>query len=185
MSGPDETTPGNAQDQEIDVTQDDAGQDQGQEQGQDAAQAGDQGQEQAVPGPFTLHRFPEKLAVVAFGPGSEVPAWAESSSVFAVIATAVGTTVVCAARDVPTKARAQRPMTAFEVAGPLDVEQPGLHVELLSPLAEAGWSARVLSTYDAEWVLVPTKHADKAETAWRRRGHTVSAAVPATPASGR
>ena len=36
---------------------------------------------------FTLEQFPEKLAVVRLGPGAEVPAWAESSSLFSVTAT--------------------------------------------------------------------------------------------------
>ena len=31
---------------------------------------------------LTLEQFPEKLTVVRLGPGAEVPAWAESSSLF-------------------------------------------------------------------------------------------------------
>jgi hypothetical protein len=37
---------------------------------------------------YRLSRYPETLAVLKLGPGAEVPAWAESSSIFSVTATA-------------------------------------------------------------------------------------------------
>ena len=60
---------------------------------------------------YQLARYPESLAVVRLGPGAEIPTWAESSSVFSITATAVETSVVCAARSVPKKARHHAPPT--------------------------------------------------------------------------
>ena len=127
-----------------------------------------------------LNQFPETLAVVRLGPGAEVPAWAESSSIFSVTATATETSVVCAARSVPKKAVAQRPFTAFEVQGPLDFALTGILSGLLAPLAEAGISVFTLSTFDTDWILVPQDAADRAAQAWRDSGHEVAPAVPAT-----
>jgi hypothetical protein len=129
--------------------------------------------------PLTLSRYPETLAVVKLGPGTEVPAWAESSSIFSVTATATETSVVCAARSVPRKSVHQRPFTAFEVAGPLDFALTGILAGLLAPLAEAGISVFTLSTFDTDWILVPGADADRAEEEWRRSGHQVVLAVPA------
>jgi hypothetical protein len=129
-----------------------------------------------------LMRFPETLAVVKLGPGAEVPAWAESSSIFSVTATATETSVVCAARNVPTKSVHQRPFTAFAVQGPLDFALTGVLVELLTPLAAAEISVFTLSTFDTDWILVPGDAADRAEEVWRGAGHEVTAAVPAAPA---
>jgi len=129
-----------------------------------------------------LNQFPETLAVVRLGPGAEVPRWAESSSVFSVTATATETSVVCAARSVPTKAVAQRPFTAFEVEGPLDFALTGVLVQLLAPLAEADISVFTLSTYDTDWILVPRDAAERAAEAWGAAGHEV---VPAVPANGK
>jgi hypothetical protein len=126
-----------------------------------------------------LNRYPETLAVVRLGPGTEVPAWAESSSIFSVTATATETSVVCAARSVPAKSVHQRPFTAFEVQGPLDFALTGVLAELLAPLAAAEISVFTLSTFDTDWILVPGDKADAAEEEWRRSGHEVITAVPA------
>ena len=128
---------------------------------------------------YTIEQYPEQLAVVRLGPGSPIPAWAESSSIFSVTATAVETSVVCAARNVPKKVPHQRSFTAFAVVGPLDFALTGVLVGLLAPLAEAEISVFTLSTYDTDWILVPKQHEEKAAEAWRRRGHTVVPAVPA------
>jgi hypothetical protein len=128
-----------------------------------------------------LNRYPETLAVVRLGAGTEVPAWAESSSVFSVTATATETSVVCAARSVPAKSVHQKPFTAFAVEGPLDFALTGVLVELLTPLAEAEISVFTLSTYDTDWILVPVADADRAAGEWQQRGHDVESAVPARP----
>ncbi|MFL6060957.1 MAG: ACT domain-containing protein [Marmoricola sp.] len=124
----------------------------------------------------TLHQYPEKLVVASLPPGSDVPAWAESSSVFAIIATATETTLVSAGRSVPKKVKQAGPFTAFAIAGELDLALTGILHGVLAPLAEAGISVFTLSTYPTDWVLVPTEKAGAAAEEWRRRGHTV---VPA------
>jgi hypothetical protein len=135
---------------------------------------------------YQLARYPESIAVVRLGPGAEIPEWAESSSVFSITATATETSVVCAARSVPKKARHQAPFTAFTVVpaeGSADFDLSagvtGVLAALLAPLAEAGVSVFVLSTFDTDWILVPKNDADAAEEAWRRSGHEVNPAVPA------
>jgi hypothetical protein len=131
-----------------------------------------------VSGPYTLEAFPEQLAVVRLGPGAEIPTWAESSSMFSITATATETSLVCAKRSVPTKARQQGPFTAFRVQGELDFALTGVLVELLTPLADAGISVFALSTFDTDWVLVPRELTDAASAAWVAAGHEVVAATP-------
>ena len=130
---------------------------------------------------YALEQFPERLAVVRLGPGAEVPSWAESSSLFSVTATARETSIVCARRNVPKKARQEGPFAAFAVAGPLDFALTGVLAELLTPLAEAEISVFTISTFDTDWILVPFEKADEAAEAWRRRGHAVAPALPVDP----
>lgn len=128
---------------------------------------------------FSFEQYPEQIAVVRFGPGANIPAWAESSSVFSIVATATHTTVVCAARNVPTKARHVRSFTAFGVKSEAALEDFGVYASILAPLAEAEIAAVPLATFDEPWVLVPQKSANRAADAWRSKGHTVAPAVPA------
>ncbi|MGZ4450756.1 MAG: ACT domain-containing protein [Nocardioides sp.] len=128
-----------------------------------------------------LKQFPEKLAVVKLPPGAEIPAWAESASLFSITATALETSLVCAGRDVPTKVTAVKGLTGFAVEGAEANDQAGVLVQLLTPLAEAGISVFTISTYTTNWVLVPLAQAEEAAEAWRRRGETVEIATPVTP----
>jgi hypothetical protein len=82
---------------------------------------------------------------------------------------------------VPTKTPSIKPLTAFQVRGPLDPDAIGILASLLVPLAEEQVPVYTLSTFDTDWILVRLVDGDKAAEAWRRRGHTVTAAVPATP----
>lgn len=129
----------------------------------------------------TLLRYPETLAVVRLGPGSEIPPWAESSSIFSVTATATETSIVCAGRDVPKKARHHGQLTAFCVEGVLDFAATGVLARLLTPLADAEISVFTLSTFDTDWVLVPRDDADRAEEVWRAAGHHTRPAEPVQP----
>lgn len=130
---------------------------------------------------YTLHQYPEKMVVAGLPPGAEVPAWAESASLFSISATATETTVVCAGRSVPAKVKQEGPFTAFAVEGPLDFALTGVLHTLLGPLAEAEISVFTISTFPTDWILVPTGKAAAAAEEWRRRGHTVVPAPLAAP----
>ena len=128
---------------------------------------------------ITIAQYPEQIAVVRLGSGAMVPEWAESSSVFSITATATHTTLVCAARSVPKKARHVRSFTAFAAHGAPDLEQPGTLLSLIAPLAEIGISVVPVATFDEPWLLVPQNHAGAAADEWRRRGFAVAPAKPA------
>ncbi len=127
-------------------------------------------------GPFTLVRHPEHLAVVRLGPGADLPAWASAGTLLSVTATATETSVVCGRADVPRKATQQGPYTAYAVDGPLDLAMTGVLSALLAPLAAARIPVFTLSTYDTDWILVPTGRADQADETWQGAGHEVRAA---------
>ena len=125
-----------------------------------------------------IEQFPEALAVVRLAPGAEIPTWAESSSIFSITATSTETSLVCAARGVPTKSVHHGPLTGFAVKGPLDLALVGVLHDLLGPLVEEQISVFTLATYDTDWILVAKDDADRAAEAWRRRGHTFAPANP-------
>jgi uncharacterized protein len=131
-----------------------------------------------VTGPeLSLVQLPEHLAVVRLGPGTDIPAWATSATLFSVTATADETSIVCAHAGVPRKARHEGPFVAFRVAGTLDFALTGVLHALLAPLAEARISVFAHSTFDTDWILVPAGDAERAAEAWRRSGREVRAAL--------
>jgi hypothetical protein len=129
------------------------------------------------PSELTLLRHPEHLAVVRLGPGSEIPAWATSATIFSVTATAEETSIVCARHGVPRKAKQEGPYVAFSVEGTLDLALTGILSRILLPLAEAEVPVFTLATFDTDWVLVPVGQAERAAEAWRRAGFAVRPAL--------
>lgn len=129
---------------------------------------------------YTLVRHPEHLAVVRLGPGTDIPSWATSATLFSVTATAEETSLICAYAPVPRKARREGPFVAFSVAGPLDFSLTGVLSSLLAPLAGAEIPVFTVSTFDTDWILVPVDDADRAAEEWRRSGCAVESAQPAS-----
>ncbi len=61
---------------------------------------------------------------------------------------------VCEEASLPASVAAQRGRRLFRVKGPLDFSLTGILASLTSPLAEAGVSIFVISTYDTDYLLV-------------------------------
>ncbi|QWC85193.1 ACT domain-containing protein [Nocardioidaceae bacterium] len=121
----------------------------------------------------TLIRHADQLAVVRLPPGSDLPDWAEASTLLSITATAEETSLVCHASTVPAKATSQGPFAAYEIAGPLDFSLVGVLHGVLGPLAEAEISAFTISTYDTDWLLVPANRVAKADAAWTAAGFEI------------
>ena len=124
----------------------------------------------------TLIAHPEELSFVRFGPNEVVPEWALSDApLVSVSATASETSVVCATSAIPRDAviRQQGPFNVFEVEGPLDFALTGLLSAIVTPLGAADITVFTVSTFDTDWILVPTFESERAVSLWRRAGHTI------------
>jgi len=80
---------------------------------------------------------------------------------------------VCEEASLPASVAAQRGRRLFRVKGPLDFSLTGFLASLAGPLAEAGVSIFVISTYDTDYLLVAEHDLDLAIAALGRAGHTV------------
>lgn len=123
-----------------------------------------------------MHRHAERLAVCQLPSDLPVPGWAAGPGrLRATIRGSTELTIVCAMDSVPADVRHEGPFTAFEVEGPLDLAQTGVLAAVLAPLAAAGVSVFTLSTFETNWVLVPSLQHPAASRALQRAGHTVVA----------
>jgi hypothetical protein len=81
--------------------------------------------------------------------------------------------VVCWADAVPEGVRCEKGWRCLRVAGTLDFSLVGVLASMLAPLAAAGVSVFVLSTFDTDYVLVKEAHLTKAADALRLAGYVI------------
>jgi len=123
---------------------------------------------------LTVQRHAEQLAVCRLPPTSPLPGWAAApGKLRATIRSGNELSIVCAIAAVPSEVRHEGPFTAFEVQGPIDLGLTGVLAALVAPLAAATISIFTLSTFDTDWILVPSMQHAAATTALQRAGHTV------------
>lgn len=126
--------------------------------------------------PLHLMRHAEPVAFTRLPAGAE-PTWDwRTGPLSSITYTDSETSVVCTFATVPAGVVVQGPLTAFEIAGPLDFTMVGVLSGLLEPLARQGISILALSTFDTDWILVDSARSQDAETIWRRSGNTVAPA---------
>lgn len=125
---------------------------------------------------LTVYRHSEQLAVCRLPPDAAMPSWAAAPGrLRAAVRSRNELSVVCAIAEVPSEVRHEGPFTAFEVAGPIDLGLTGVLAALLAPLAAAGVSVLTISTFDTDWILVPSLQRAAATRALQRAGHSVDA----------
>lgn len=124
--------------------------------------------------PRHLMEHPEDVSIVRL-PGGEEPGFDWISGPFAsVTRTPDETSVVCLTANVPARARTEGPFRLIEVAGPLSFRAVGVLAEVLEPLVDADISVLAFSTFDTDWVLVPTAEVREAAEAWRKAGLVIT-----------
>ncbi|MGO4122771.1 ACT domain-containing protein [Inquilinus sp. YAF38] len=122
---------------------------------------------------LTLSLLPETLAVARLPAEAPLPSWVDWSDPFVTVSrTRDELSVVCPEARLPTDAKAERGWRGFKVEGPLDFALTGILSRLAAPLAEAGISIFVISTYDTDYLLVRTAELEAA-TAVLQRQNTV------------
>jgi hypothetical protein len=122
---------------------------------------------------LSLTLLPGTLAVCRLGAEAPPPAWA-AGVVTSITRTPDELSVVCAEDVVPAGIRAERGFHCLAVAGPLDFGATGILAALATPLAEAGVSIFVLSTFDTDLLLVRHSLLPQAVAVLRAAGHQLS-----------
>jgi uncharacterized protein len=117
-------------------------------------------------------------SVCRLGPDAPLPAWAAGGPLVSVTRTPDETSVVCPAAAVPAGVRCEGGWRCLRVAGPLDFGMVGVLAGLVGPLAAAGLSVFVVSTFDTDYLLVKEERFDAAVGVLRRSGHVVAAPLP-------
>jgi hypothetical protein len=120
----------------------------------------------------------DEYAVCRLPADSAVPAGllelANQGSVVSVTWTKEEVSVICPAEHAPKAGLVESPWRCLRVTGPLNLALTGILASVLSPLAEARVNIYACSTYDTDYLLVPSVRLTEAIAALTTAGHRVS-----------
>jgi len=122
---------------------------------------------------LTLSLMEGTFAVCRLGPDAELPPWARSKAFCSITRTPEELSIVCEQSGVPQATRHEGGWKALKVEGPFDFSVIGVISSLAAPLAGAGISIFVISTFDTDYLMVKRDTLEAAADALAGAGHTV------------
>ncbi|HXG64259.1 MAG TPA: ACT domain-containing protein [Blastocatellia bacterium] len=123
---------------------------------------------------LTLSILPERFAICRLGPQERIPDWALAGNLFSVTRTPEELSIVCLEANAPPGTKCESGWRCLKVAGTLDFSQTGVLASLAAPLAEAGISIFVVSTYDTDYLMVKEENLQRAAAILSEAGHQVA-----------
>lgn len=125
-----------------------------------------------------LDLLPEEYAVCRLPAGSRIPASLSNGpadrTVISVTWAPDELSIICPSDRVPEEAVVETPWRCFRVVGPLDLAMTGVLASLIAPLADARVNIVAFSTYDTDYLLVPTVRLSEAVDTLTKAGHRVA-----------
>ena len=125
-----------------------------------------------------LDLLPEEYAVCRLPAGSSLPASVaagpDDKSVLNVSWTPGEVSIICRTELVPAGASAETPWRCLRVVGPLDLALTGVLASLVGPLAAARVNIVAFSTFDTDYLLVPSVRLAEAIDTLAAAGHRIA-----------
>lgn len=104
-----------------------------------------------------------------------LPDWALTAPLFSITATESELTIVCAWEVIPSESRGETSWRCLRIDGSFGLDETGVLASVAEPLAEAGISIFVVSSYDTDFILVKKADVETAVAALAAKGHAVTA----------
>jgi hypothetical protein len=127
---------------------------------------------------LNLDLLPQEYAICRLPAGTALPGGlagdADDKSVVSITWAPDELSVICPADRAPAEAVVETPWRCLRVVGPLDLALTGILASLTGPLAEARVNIFAFSTYDTDYLLVPSVRLTEALDALTGAGHRVS-----------
>ncbi|MBW2147021.1 MAG: ACT domain-containing protein [Deltaproteobacteria bacterium] len=120
-----------------------------------------------------LSLLQETLAICRLDRDAGIPDWALTGGFFSITRTPDELSIVCPQSSVPEEIPCDREWQCLRVEGPLALSLTGILASLAAPLARAGISTFVVSTYDTDYVMVKEKDVEQAILVLSQEGHQV------------
>lgn len=122
-----------------------------------------------------LDLLPEEYAICRLPAGTPLPGKLPGEGgVVSVSWTPDEVSIICPADRAPGDAQTESPWRCMRVAGTMELTLTGILNSLTGPLAEARVNICAFSTYDTDYLLVPSVRLAEAIAALQEAGHRVS-----------
>jgi hypothetical protein len=123
---------------------------------------------------FSLVVVPGRYAVARLEAGAAIPEWAWRGEAVSIAKTRDETSILCDEGAVPVGVRAERGFAMLRVNGDLPFEVVGVMASLAGPLAAAGISIFVFSTFDTDYLMMRDTDLGRGIAALRDAGWAIS-----------
>ena len=111
--------------------------------------------------------------ICVFESDTPIPDWAVTASLCSITRTDKELTVVCPQNIIPADIKHERDWRCFRIDGSFDLNQIGVISSLAAPLAQAGISIFVVSSYDTDYILVKEQKVEQAVAVLSDNGHSI------------
>ena len=118
---------------------------------------------------FSLH--PRLFSVVRLAPDAPIPFWATEAPFFSITRTHDELSIVAEELLVPADVNSQPGWSMLKFHGPFPFSETGILSSVLAPLASAKISIFAVSTFDTDYLLVPSTSLEAAVATLEQSGH--------------
>lgn len=127
---------------------------------------------------LTLTILPGRFAICRLPAAAPIPEWATRGRTFSITRTADELSMICDESLVPADGSSPelkifRDWRVLKFEGPFDFAEIGVVASVVAPLAGAGISISVVSTYDTDYLFVQASVFDRAKETLSTHGHTI------------
>jgi hypothetical protein len=112
--------------------------------------------------PLILQLLPGRYAVCRFGPDAPIPEAVLQEPFYSIMRTQDELSITIPEERVDPGWQTEEGWRVLKVLGPLDFAMIGVLASIAGPLAEAGVSIFVSSTFDTDYILVKESNLDRA-----------------------
>ena len=121
-----------------------------------------------------LSLLKDKYGICTLPNTAPIPDWALTQSLASITRTEKELTIVCRLEILPSQYQSDLKWRCFKIDGSFDLNQIGVISSISSPLADAGISIYVISTYDTDYFLIQEHNLDQTISALSNSGHSIT-----------
>ena len=121
-----------------------------------------------------LSLLKDKYGICTLPNTAPIPDWALTQSLASITRTEKELTIVCRLEILPSQYQSDLKWRCFKIDGSFDLNQIGVISSISSPLAHAGISIYVISTYDTDYFLIQEQNLEKTISVISSSGHYIT-----------